>query len=110
MATLTTNAISISGQAAPLVPAAAGGDAAHPGDHAFLTVNNGGGAPVDVTLTPRGRDDFGRVEAPIVVTVAAGATSRIGPLTHALVDPATKLVPIAYSAVTAVTVGIFTCG
>lgn len=109
MATLDTNPIGVTGQGAALVPASAGGDAVHPGNHTFLEVDNTGGASVDVTLTPRGKDEFARTEPPIVVAVAAGAISRIGPLTSGLADPVTHLVPIAYSAVAGVTVGAFSC-
>lgn len=107
MAALVNNVIKLSGQNATLVAAGAAGDIITPGDHVFLEVLNGSGASVDVTIPLQGNDDFGRPNAPLVVAVAAGARSKIGPLTHRIADPATGKVPVSYSATGSVSVGAF---
>ncbi len=86
------------------VAAAGGGDSFLPNGRSFVTVKNGGGSPITVTVVVPGNDDFGTARPDYTVAVA-NATERDIPITHAaLVDPVTGLVNFTYSAVTSVTV------
>lgn len=67
----------------------------------FLVVRNADATTTNVTLVTPG------ATADIVVAVAAGALKVIGPLTDALVDPATGTISVTYSKVTSLTVGVF---
>ena len=66
-----------------------------------LVVVNGDSTDTDVTVVTPGS------AADIVVTVAAGDTAVIGPLTDALVDPADGTISVTYEKVTSLTVGAF---
>lgn len=108
MALLAVQAASYPSFAPVLVAATVGGDTAPPGDNYRLVVKNGGGAPINVTLSSfPNTTDWGGAIPDLVVAVPAAGERWIGPLrgpAHA--DPTTGLVSIAYSAVTTVTVGI----
>jgi hypothetical protein len=104
MATLTTLQVLQAGTVPATVSAAAGGDKVVPGDNVWLEVTNGGGAPITVTATSGTVTNYG-TNADLVVTVANGATKRIGPLSaQRFAAVADGLVAITYSAVTTVTV------
>ena len=110
MATLTTNSINRAGIAGALGAATGGGDAAVCSTDNYLEVNNGGGAPITVTLAiPAGASSYPNVAyTNTAVSVTNGQRRLIGPLTPALYqDPVTSLCTITYSAVTSVTVGVF---
>lgn len=84
--------------------AAGGGDTFLPNGRSFVTVKNGGGAPINVTVAVPGNDRFGNAKPDLVVAVA-NATERDIPITDAdFADPITGLVSFTYSAVTSVTV------
>lgn len=90
-----------------LAPAVIAGEIIDGGNTA-LVVNNGGGAPITVTVTSTYTQD-GLALANLVVTVAAGVTRRIGPFpSRTFVQPSTAVegagrVLVDYSAVTSVT-------
>jgi hypothetical protein len=108
MAALTTQSIGLPSSLPTFQAAAGGGDTATPGNNSFLVVKNGSGASVTVTLVVPGNDQFGNAKPDLAVAVAA-ATERYIPLRDAaLADPTTGIVSITYSAVTSVTVGVFT--
>jgi hypothetical protein len=108
MAALATQVIALPSTLPTFAAAAGGGDTAIPGSDTFLVVKNGGGSSITVTLDVPGTDAFGNNNPDLVVTVV-NATERYIPLrSAALVQPSTGLVNITYSAVTSVTVGVFT--
>jgi hypothetical protein len=109
MAALATKVIPYPQGAGPTyVAAAAGGDTVTPGSRTRLIVKNGAGAPITVTI-PQFPATLanGMANPSLVVSVAAGGESWIGPLEpSSFSNPATGLVAVAYSAVTTVTVGV----
>lgn len=88
-----------------IVFAAAGGSGdtvpCEPGT--FLLVDNGSGAPVNVTVTTVGTDQGLPVDD-LVVAVAAGVTSAVGPFTDLYADVSDGQAHVAYSASASVTV------
>lgn len=105
MALLTTQQIGLLGLINPsYVAAGAGGDQAPNPEGMVLHVRNGGGSPVTVTLddqrtsTPPGAVAF---DPNVAVVIPAGENAFIGNLSQ---ERFTKLVDIAYSGVTSVTV------
>lgn len=110
MALLTKQIIGPAGATPAYVAAAGGGDTVQPGDHTFLHVKNGGGAPITVTIddptsvSPPGASQF---NPDLSVSVTNAQERMIGPLTARFANPATGLVNITYSGVTTVTVGAF---
>lgn len=108
MATLTTQAINRAGVAETLVAAAGGGDACEAGTGMALKVNNGGGAPITVTVAiPAGVSGIPNLaygNQTVTVTNGTSKWIKIGPEAR---DPVTGLATITYSAVTSVTVGAF---
>lgn len=111
MATLTTNIVRRSGLVDPaLVAATGGGDAMECGPTNWLEINNGGGAPITVTLViPAARQyELDVAITSLQVTVTNATKRRIGPIDAAtFADLTTGLCTITYSAVTSVTVGAF---
>lgn len=104
MAHLNKNTVTGAGTTQTLVAANGGGDTFDSGTRSFLTVKNGGGSGITVTVTSPGVCSQGFTHD-LVVSVAAGATVQIGPL-----DPARfgDTAAVSYSGVTTVTVGVFT--
>lgn len=109
MATLATQTITRAGVQGSLTAAAGGGDAMACGPANFLYVNNGGGAPITVTLVvPSALVAYGEVISNRAVSVTNGTFKLIGPIIANLYqDPTTGLCTITYSGVTTVTVGAF---
>lgn len=109
MATLTTQTISRAGIQESLVAAAGGGDACECGDNVFLKINNGGGAPITVTLNVPSQVTFNNeVVSNRTVSVTNGQHRLIGPIKPSLYrSPTTGLCSITYSGVTTVTIGPF---
>lgn len=104
VALLTTGHVSHSGVVQSLVAAAGGGDTLSAGERTFLVVNNGSGGSINVTVASPTTCSQGSTH-PLVVAVGAGAVKYIGPLPeNRFGDP----VSVTYSAVTSVTVGVFT--
>jgi hypothetical protein len=83
--------------------AAGGGDSFLPNGRSFVTVKNGGGSPINVTVAIQGNDDFGTARPDMVVAVANG-TERDIPINRAEMVDSNGLVQFTYSAVTSVTV------
>jgi len=109
VATLTNHVVKGSGVAHVHTSAASGGDFCTPGDHTFISVINGGGSPITVTVNSVAVDNYG-TDVDLAVSVAAGATQLIGPLPASrFADPAHGgLVGWTYSSVTSVTVSAVT--
>ncbi|MCC6426290.1 MAG: hypothetical protein IT435_05665 [Phycisphaerales bacterium] len=112
MATLTPVIPAAAGSALALVAAAGGGDQfLNPRSNSLLHVANGGGAPINVTITAKATSRPGdqnfppQTVADLVVAVAAGATKVI-PVGKAYTDQTTGMVSVGYSGVTSVTVGV----
>jgi hypothetical protein len=108
MATLTAQAVGMTGAAVTLVAAAGGGDLYLPfdGDRSWLWIKNGGGVSVTVTITVAGTT-YGQNNADVPVVVAAGAERLIGPLVPELAGADTLgTVGFSYSGVTSVTVAV----
>jgi len=90
--------------------AAGGGDQTTPDDRVFLLVKNGGGSPINVTVTIAGTT-FDLANPDSVVSVPNGGEKFIGPLNEGLTGPDTfGQVLIAYSGVTSVTVAAVRVG
>ena len=105
MAALGTQVMGLPSALPVFVAASAGGDTAIPGNNSFLTIKNGSGGSINVTLDVQGSDDFGNARPDLVVAVAASTERRI-PLRHSMLVGSNGLVNIAYSAVTSVTVAV----
>lgn len=87
-----------------------GGDTTNPDDRVFLLVKNGGGAPINVTITVAGTS-FEQANPDVVVSVPNGGEKFIGPLNDGVTGSDTfGVVLIAYSAVTSVTVAAVRVG
>jgi len=111
VAALVTNIIANTGLTEAMVAATAGGDTMTPGTRVFLRVNNASGAAITVTITCQVPCSYGSGTPThdLVVTVGAGTVKDIG-----YIDPvrfgrsSDGQAVISYSAVTSVTVGVFT--
>lgn len=111
MALLAPQYAKVSGTAITFASAAGGGDTLAPNSSSVLHVKNGSGSPINVTVVVPGNDEFGTARPDIVVAVAAGAHTMIGPLLSPLLpDPSTGLIGITYSSATSVTVAHVTNG
>jgi hypothetical protein len=111
MAVLSVQTIPVSGLAASMTSASAGGDKfdnANDG-RTFLRVKNGGGASINVTIAKQAASvnvgGFGALAvADEVIAVAAGAEKDIGPFPAGRFNDANGQVNVSYSGVTTVTV------
>jgi hypothetical protein len=108
VATLGTTQITpVTGVVQTLAAAAAGGDKFQPGDHTFLVVANGSGGSITVTIDSQVVSNFG-VDTDGGGPVAGGATRLFGPFPSGRWAAASDgLVAVTYSAVTSLTVGVF---
>lgn len=109
MATLTVNSVGRAGfrDDNALVAAAGGGDKFLPSKDTFIRVNNGGGAPITVTVATPGTT-YGLAVGDVSVSVTNAQSRLIGPFPAELfANPADGLADITYSGVTSVTVGVF---
>lgn len=111
MATLTVNEVTLAGfrDDNALVAAAGGGDSFLPGATTYIRVNNGGGAPITVTVaTPNSVGNSGLAQADVSVSVTNAQSRLIGPFpAHLFAQADDGLADITYSGVTSVTVGVF---
>lgn len=103
MATLNYQQVKVGGTALNFVAADAAGDKVGSAQSGALLVRNGHTASIDVTLVVPGNTKYGPPIPDIVVSVAAGATTLIGPLPGDLTGT-DGLVAFTYSVVTAITV------
>lgn len=79
------------------------GDTFIPNGRSFVTVKNGSGSPITVTVDVPGTDDYGNNRGDLVNTVAAG-TERDIPITRADMVQSDGTVKVTCSAVTSVTI------
>jgi len=103
MALLTPQMSTPTGTVLTFAAASAGGDTFTPGSTSILLVRNSDASSKTVTVVTPGTI-YGNAIPDIATTVAAGATTAIGPFLSDLVNTATGLIDITYSAVTSVTV------
>lgn len=107
MAVLTVTTITRAGVDAP-VAAAAGGDVFTNTGREFVEVANAAGASITVTVATT---IDGTSVTPISVTVPATTGRRkIGPFPPGTYNNSAGQVALTYSAVTSVTVGVYTIG
>lgn len=107
MALLTTQGVALPSLLEAVAVANAGGDTATPGNFTWLEVTNGGGASINVTIDVPGTDEYGTAKPDLVVAVLNGTTRKIPLRSNGFIQT-NGLVNITYSAVTSVTVGVFT--
>lgn len=107
MALITVQKASLSGVTAALVAASAGGDKFVNDGDTLLHVKNGSGAGITVTVAAVSRCSHGSFHDS-VSTVAAGATTVIGPFPQNRFNDVSGQVSVTYSAVTTVTVAATT--
>jgi len=104
MATLTKQQITHGGTTAPYAAAAGGGDKCAPGDTTWIEVVNGSGGAITVTVNSQTPSNY-NTDEDLAVSVANGATDRIGPLpANRFAASADGLVAWTYSGVSSVTV------
>lgn len=104
MATLTLQTIDLTGlEDFTLANATGGGDEFVNDGRTMLVVDNGGGAPVVVTVDSKLLSDYGTDEDN-VVSVGAGSVAFIGPFQTKRFNGTSQLVSITYDGVASVTV------
>lgn len=106
MANIAPQKATLSGLNATFTAASAGGDVLPPLGAAVFVVKNGDASSKTVTVATPGYTEFGVAQPDLTVTVPAGETRYIGPLTPRLTDPTSKGINVSYSAVTSVTVAV----
>lgn len=97
------------GEVWALTAAAGGGDSFPNTGKEFFHVKNGSGAPINVTFAHAGQVDAGDANLAVpdlVVAVAAGVERIVGPFPTQQYNDANNRVPVTYSDVTSVTVGV----
>jgi uncharacterized protein YaiE (UPF0345 family) len=105
MALLAAATATLAGTNPGFVAAGAGGDTFQVNSNSFLHVRNASGGSITVTVVVPGNTEFGIAQPDPTVSVPA-AGDRIISLRPGLVDPATGLAGVTYSAVTSVTVAL----
>lgn len=108
MATLATQRITRAGIVPAYAAAAGGGDKFTPGSNVFLEVVNDDSGSINVTVITQGTDSLGNAIADNVIAVAGNTKKKIGPFPSGRYKAAADgLASITYSAVTSVTIGVF---
>lgn len=103
MADYAPDGVTVDGVAANVRTAAAGDKLTNPGDRAILRVNNGGGAPVTLTITPPGTTSYG-VANPVKTVTVPNGTHRYLQVLAAYGNPADGgKVALSWSATASVT-------
>lgn len=105
MALLTTVTAAALGSNPGYVAANAGGDTMQYSPNTGLHIRNASGGSVTVTVVVPGNTQFSQPQPDYTVAVPAG-TDRVVSLRPELVDSATGLISVTYSAVTSVTVAV----
>ena len=105
MATLTVVPITVAGVTPAGASAAGGGDEFVNTGKEFIEVTNGSGGALTVTAATAGTID-GLPIADNAVSVAAGATARIGPFNPKLYNDGNGKVQLTYSGVTSLNVKV----
>lgn len=104
MATLTRQQVSLDGTTVTYAAAGGSGDKCLPGDTTWIEVANASGGAITVTVNSQTPSNYGTDED-VAVSVANGATDRIGPLpANRFAASADGLVAWTYSGTTSVTV------
>jgi hypothetical protein len=109
MATLTPQTTTVTGSVAltAITPTVTVGDNVPIGS--YVTVRNGSGGSINVTIATPGNDQYGNARPDIVQAVAAGAARRFGPFPADLGDPANgNLVNVLCSSITTITLEVTT--
>lgn len=107
MATLTVQDVDLDGEDADYVSAAGGGDQFANDGKTFLHIKNTNGATRTVTVNSQKACDQGFDHDVAVVVPATTGDMMIGPFPTARFNDASGFVQLTYSAVTGVTVGVF---
>lgn len=105
MATLTVLTPNFNGVALGAVSASGGGDEFPNDGRSVLYIKNGGGSPINLTITPSGTIG-GLSYQTIVAAISAGAERIFGPFPTQQFNNANGRVPLSYSGVTSVTVAV----
>jgi hypothetical protein len=106
MATLAVDDITSAGSVpAALVAASGGGDQFQNDGKTILTITNGSGAPITVTVVSQVACNQGTIH-PNTIVVAAGATKRAGPFDPQRFNDGAGYCQLTYSVVTSLTVGV----
>lgn len=104
MATLTVQTLAATGSVVTFTAAAGGGDEFANDGKTFFEVNNGGGAPITVTIVAESPCNQGTLHD-VVGSVTNGTVKKFGPFDRQRFNDATTgRVGVTYSAVTSVTV------
>jgi hypothetical protein len=106
MADLTPQTTVVTGTVlTPIAPTVTVGDWVPIGS--YVTVRNGSGSSINVTIVVPGNDAYGSARPDPVKAVAAGANTRFGPFPYDLGDPAhSNMINIICSAVATVTLEV----
>lgn len=106
MANLTPQTVTVLGTLLTAVaPTATVGDTVPVGSR--VTVRNGAGSPINVTLVTPGNDAYGTARPDVVVAVANGTAKAFGPMPADLGDPAnSNLVTLICSSITTITLEV----
>lgn len=103
MTTYAPVAVTLNGVAATYNAAAAGDKVSGAGDNTWITVKNGSGSPVTLTITPTGNTGYG-VALPVKTWSIAATGEMDIPILAAYANPAdSSLVTLAWSSTTTVT-------
>jgi len=107
MATLTVQDVDLDGQGATYAACAGGGDAFPNDGKTFIHLKNTNAATRTVTVNSQRTCDQGFDHDVAVVIPATTGDVMIGPFPTARFNDATNLVQLTYSAVTNLTIGVF---
>lgn len=103
MTTYAPVAITVDGVAATYNNAAAGDKVSGAGDRVFVTVKNGAGSSMTLTLSPSGNTAYNVANPTKVITIAANGEKDI-PILAAYANPSdSNLVAFTWSSTTTVT-------
>lgn len=104
---ITVQQVANTGIVATYEAANAAGNSFTNNEKSWMEVINGSGSSINVTITTAGTANGIAVADP-VIAVAAGATKKIGPFPSYPFEAADRSINVDYSAVTTVTVSVFT--
>lgn len=103
MTTYNPVAITVDGVAATYNAAAAGDKVSGAGDRVFITVKNGSGSPITLTITPTGNTGY-NVALPVKTFSIAATGEKDIPILASYANPTdSNLVTLAWSSTTTVT-------
>lgn len=110
MAVLTAQSVVAAGTAPTYAAAAAGGDTCvAPAGRSWVHVKNGSGGAITVTVVSQATPGVGLATSSRAVSVPATTGERLIPIEDAAwVNATTGAISLTYSAVTSLTVGVFT--